>query len=66
MISLIAGFSPAPMSGFIVPLIVFVIVGVCLWLIETYVPMADPFKIVLRIVVILLLVLWLLRSFGVF
>lgn len=57
-------FHPAPLSGFIVPLIVFVIVGLCLWLVETYVPMAAPFKVVLRVVVVLILVLWLLRSFG--
>jgi len=58
------GFHPAPLGGFILPLIVFVIVGLCLWLVETYVPMAQPFKVVLRVVVVLILVLWLLRSFG--
>jgi len=61
----LADFHPAPMSLFIVPLIVFVVIGLCLWLIETYVPMADPFKVVLRVVVVLLLVLWILRSFGI-
>ena len=57
-------FHAAPLGGFILPLIVFVIVGLCLWLVETYVPMAPPFKVVLRVVVVLILVLWLLRSFG--
>ena len=57
-------FHPAPLGGLILPLIVFVIIGVCLWLVETYIPMAQPFKIVLRIVVVLILVVWLLRSFG--
>lgn len=62
--ALLQAFHPAPLGGFLVPLIVFVIIGLCLWLIETYIPMAPPFKIVLRVVVILILVVWLLRSFG--
>lgn len=66
MLALLAQFHPAPLNGFILPLIVFVIVGLCLWLIESYVPMAAPFKTVLRVVVVLLLVLWLLRSFSLF
>lgn len=62
--ALLQTFHPAPPGGFLLPLIVFVIVGLCLWLVETYVPMAPPFKVVLRVVVILILVVWLLRSFG--
>ena len=46
-------------------LLVLVIVGVCLYLIETYVPLAPPIKVVIRVVVILVLALWLLRVFGV-
>ena len=57
-------FHPAPLGGFLLALIMFIIIGVCLWLVETYIPMAQPFKIVLRIVVVLILVVWLLRSFG--
>jgi len=41
-----------------------VIVGVVLYLINTYVPMAPPIKTILNVVVILLLVLWLLSAFG--
>lgn len=36
-------------------------VGVVLWLIETYVPMAAPIKTVIRVVVVVVVVLWLLR-----
>ena len=57
-------FRPAPLAQFIVPLIVFVVIGLCLWLAETYIPMAPPFKVVLRVIVVLILILWLLRSFG--
>lgn len=46
-------------------IIVLVIVGVCLYLIENYVPMSDPIKVVIRVVVILILVLYLLRAFGI-
>ena len=65
MLTLFSGFNPAPLGPLIAPLIVLVIVGLCMWLIETYVHMAPPVKVVLRVVVVLLVVLWLLRSFGV-
>lgn len=47
-------------------LIVLIIIGVLMYLVETYVPMAPPFKLIIRIVVILFVVLWLLRIFGIF
>ena len=43
---------------------VLVIVGVALWLINTYVPMAAPIKTILNIVVILFVVIWLLQATG--
>lgn len=46
-------------------IIVLVIVGVCLYLIESYVPMSEPIKVIIRVVVILILVLYLLRAFGI-
>jgi hypothetical protein len=46
-------------------IIVFIVVGVCLWLVNQYVPMAPPFKTVLNVLVVLLLCLWLLSAFGV-
>jgi len=46
-------------------LLVLVIVGVCLYLIENYVPMSPPIKTVIRIIVVICLVLFLLRVFGV-
>ena len=44
-------------------IVVVVVVGVCLWLVETYLPISPPVKVVLRVVVVLALVLWLLRLF---
>lgn len=46
-------------------LIVLVVVGVCLWLVQTYIPMAAPIKTVITVVVVLCLVVWLLQLFGI-
>jgi hypothetical protein len=46
-------------------LIVIVVVGVVLWLINTYVPMDRKIKNILNAVVVIVLILWLLRAFGV-
>lgn len=41
-----------------------IVVGLVLYLAETYIPMAEPIKKILRIVVIIVLVIWLLRVSG--
>ena len=46
-------------------LLVLVVIGVCLYLVENYIPMSPPIKTVIRVVVVLLLVLYLLRAFGI-
>ena len=45
-------------------LIVILVVGVLLWLVDSYVPMAAPIKRILEAVVVIVLVLWLLQIFG--
>ena len=45
--------------------IVLIVVGVLLWLINTYIPMASPVKSLLNAVVVIVLVVWLLQVFGV-
>jgi hypothetical protein len=45
-------------------LVLIVVIGVILYLVNTYVPMAPPIKTILNIVVILVLCLWLLSVFG--
>ena len=45
--------------------LVLIVVGVILWLINTYVPMAGSIKNILNIVVVIVVLLWLLRVFGV-
>jgi type IV secretory pathway TrbD component len=46
-------------------LIAIVVVGVLLWLINTYLPMDGKIKGILNVVVVIVLVLWLLSAFGV-
>ena len=45
--------------------LVLVVVGVGLWAINTYIPMPKPVKSILNIVVVVVLCLWLLQTFGV-
>ena len=42
-----------------------VVVGVLLWLINTYLPMDAKIKSILNVVIVIAVVIWLLRSFGV-
>jgi hypothetical protein len=44
--------------------ITLIVVGVLLWLINTYIPMDGKIKKVLNAVVIIAVVLWLLSAFG--
>jgi len=46
-------------------LIVLIVVGVILWMVNTYIPMDRKIKNILNIVVVILVILWLLRAFGV-
>jgi formate hydrogenlyase subunit 4 len=46
-------------------IIILVVVGVILWLINTYLPMDRKIKSILNIVVVIVVILWLLNVFGV-
>lgn len=45
-------------------IVVLVIVGVVLWLINTYIPMDPKIKTILNVAVVIVVVLWLLQSLG--
>jgi len=47
-------------------LIVLIVVGVALWLINTYIPMDRKIKNILNIVVVIVVIIWLLKAFGLF
>lgn len=45
--------------------VVLIIIGVALYMVETYIPLSPPIKLVIRVIVVLVLVLWLLQAFGI-
>ena len=42
-----------------------IVVGVLLWLVNTYIPMDGKIKKILNIVVVVCVVVWLLYAFGI-
>ncbi len=40
------------------------VVGILLWLINTYVPMAGSIKTILNVVVVVVVCIWVLQAFG--
>ena len=47
-------------------LFVLIVVGVLLWLVNQFIPMAGSIKSILNAVVVICVVLWLLNVFGLF
>ena len=50
-----------PLTQIVIALIV---VGVLLWLVNNYIPMAGSIKSILNAVVVIFVVVWLLNAFG--
>jgi len=46
-------------------IITLVVIGVLLWLVNTYIPMDGKIKKILNIVVVICVVIWLLSAFGI-
>lgn len=46
-------------------LLTLIIVGVILWLVNTYLPMDHKIKTILNVVVVIAVIVWLLNGFGV-
>ena len=46
-------------------IVVLAVVGLVLYLVQTYIPMAAPFKTIINVVVIVVLCIWLLRMVGI-
>jgi hypothetical protein len=55
------GLTHMPLTEVVLALIV---VGVLLWLVNTYIPMARSIKSILNAVVVIAVVVWLLNAFG--
>jgi len=47
-------------------LLVIIIVGVLLWVVNTYIPMDRKIKNILNIVVVIIVIVWLLKVFRLF
>jgi len=46
-------------------LIVLIVAGVLLWLVNSFIPMDRKIKSILNIVVVIILIIWLLKAFGI-
>jgi len=46
-------------------LIVLIVIGLLLWLVNTYIPMDAKIKQILNIVAIIAVIIWLLKAFGI-
>jgi hypothetical protein len=46
-------------------LLVLVVVGVILWLVNSYIPMDTTIKKIINVVIVIAIVIWLLKVFGV-
>jgi undecaprenyl pyrophosphate phosphatase UppP len=44
--------------------VVLIVVGLLLWLVNTYIPMDAKIKSILNIVVVVAVIIWLLQAFG--
>ena len=47
-------------------IVTLIIIGVLLWLVNSFIPMARPIKTILNAVVVICVILWLLSAFGLF
>jgi hypothetical protein len=47
-------------------LLALIVVGVLLWLVNRFIPVANSIKSILNAVVVIVVVLWLLNVFGLF
>ncbi|WP_436396369.1 Thivi_2564 family membrane protein [Acidithiobacillus ferriphilus] len=54
------------MTPLIHVVLVLIVVGVLLWLVNNFIPMASSIKSILNLLVVIIVVLWLLSVFGIF
>ena len=54
------------MTPLIYMVLILIIVGVVLWLINSFIPMASSIKSILNIVVVIVVIMWLLNFFDIF
>lgn len=64
--TLILGLVAPTLGGLIPILVVLVVLGLCLYLVKTYIPLDPAIKTVITVIVVLVLCLWLLRFAGLY
>ena len=47
-------------------LLVLIVAGVLLWLVNNYIPMDGKIKSIFNVVVVIIVIVWLLKVFGLF
>ena len=45
-------------------LLALIVFGVILYLVENFIPMSEPVKVIIRVIVVIILIVLLLRAFG--
>jgi uncharacterized membrane protein len=45
-------------------LLVLIVIGVIVYLVENFIPMPPPFKVVIRVIAVVFVILYLLNAFG--
>lgn len=45
-------------------IVVLAVIGLLLWVVNTYIPMAPPIKTIINVIVLIAVILWLLNIFG--
>jgi hypothetical protein len=45
-------------------ILVLIVVGVCLWLINRFIPMDSKIKMILNYAVVIIVIIWLLKAIG--
>ncbi|HMD62305.1 MAG TPA: Thivi_2564 family membrane protein, partial [Opitutaceae bacterium] len=58
-------FKQRPPMSLVTVVLTLIIVGVLLWLINTYIPMQGAIKSIINLVVVIAVVMWLLYGFGI-
>lgn len=53
------------MDSLVTVVITLIVVGLILWLINRFIPMASSIKTILNVVVVIAVILWLLKVFGI-
>lgn len=53
------------MAPLIQVILMLIVIGVLLWLVNTYIPMASSIKSIINIIVVIAVILWLLSFFGI-